>query len=198
MYAGRLRWTTPLRAILAFVFRTIAESAAWLAEWARTAPDLPPYPSETLDAYLVRQGITHFSARECRTLRRIGVIAPEPRRAWWPRIVPAGRFAEDLRAAMGHPLWVGNGYRPRALNRRVGGASRSAHVGFWALDLDLPPEHDDAENRRRFYRAAVGLWLDGDRLGLGLYSSGSRVHVDGRRRRYWRKKIVRPILESMR
>ena len=97
-----------------------------------------PEPNETLDAYLQAHGVEHFSAREILTLRRAGVTVDAPPRSWWPRIIPTLELAEMLRAEVGHPLIVGNGYRPNPWNRKVGGARRSPHLFFRALDLDLP------------------------------------------------------------
>lgn len=150
-----------------------------------------PEPGESLGAYLARCGVRNFTAREVLTARRVGVTSDPPPREWWPRIVPTLRLAEMLRAIMGHPLVIGNGYRPPDVNKRAGGSRRSRHLHFRALDLDLPTSRRSWSNRVRFYEAAVSLWLDlGDayQIGLGLYArrGGSRVHIDtGDRRRRW-------------
>ena len=157
-----------------------------------------PLHGETLDAYLRRHEIVHFTAHEVRNLRRIGVVAPEPPLEWWHRIIPTLELAESLRDQFG-PLSIGNGYRPRKLNKRVGGARSSQHLYFRALDLDLPSGDDRG---RQFQEAAARLWLHfGDRykMGLGFYARRTRIHIDtGFRRRYWKKKYVKPILEGVR
>ncbi len=164
----------------------------------------PPEPCETLDAYLVSMGIDHFSAAEIVTMRRAGITVPEPPREWWPRIIPTLRAAEWLRERMGHPLIVGNCYRPDPFNRQVGGARRSQHLYLRAVDLDLPTSKRSVENMARFYQTAAELWLTQGRdlaMGLGLYQpwAGSRVHIDtGYRRRHWSKRYTGPILESLR
>lgn len=144
----------------------------------------------------------HFSGTELRTLRRLGVVAPEPPRELVPNIVGALWLAEGVRAEFG-PTFVGNGYRPWALNRRVGGSWRSPHLKFRALDLDLPKA--DRETQRRLYEWGVRAWLRfGEVLGmgLGLYRpwGGRRIHVDtGRRRRtYWKRRYVAPIVRELR
>ncbi len=163
-----------------------------------------PEPNETLDAYLQAHGVEHFSAREILTLRRAGVTVDAPPRPWWPRIIPTLELAEMLRAEVGHPLIVGNGYRPNPWNRKVGGARRSPHLFFRALDLDLPRGHKSREDQERFYEAAGSIFLDhGERykMGLGLYrlNRGTRVHIDaGHRRRSWSRKYVKPLLNSLR
>ena len=163
-----------------------------------------PNPDETLDAYLRAHGILHFSAKEILTLRRLGVTVDAPPRDWWPRMIPTLELAEMLRAEVGHPLVVGNGYRPNPYNRQVGGARRSQHLFFRALDLDLPKSNKSSKDQRRFYEAAGSIYLDhGDayKMGLGLYRlhKGTRVHVDtGYRKRAWKRSYVNPLLESLR
>ena len=140
----------------------------------------PPTDCETLDAYLVSMGIDHFSAREIE-------IA-----------------AEWIRERMGHPLIVGNCYRPEPYNSQVGGARRSQHLYLRAVDLDLPTSKRTPENMAKFYQTAAELWLTQGRdlaMGLGLYQpwAGARVHIDrGYRRRHWTRRYTGPILESLR
>lgn len=163
-----------------------------------------PMSDETLDAYLLRMGVQHFKGRELLRMRRMGVDVPEPPRDWWPRIIPTMRVAEMLRDIMGHGLVVGNGYRPRDLNRQAGGSRNSQHIHFRAVDLDLPNGQHSSGNRKRFYEAAVSLWLtlgDTYKIGIGLYSprGGSRVHIDtGYKRRRWDRKYVDPIAKGLR
>jgi hypothetical protein len=163
-----------------------------------------PTSDQTLQDYLTACGIQHFSAIECLTMRRAGVVVDPPPRAWWPRIIPTLRVAEMLRDILGHGLIVGNGYRPKAENRKAGGARNSQHIHFRALDLDLPKGQHSSGNRKRFYEAAVSLWLtlgDEYQIGCGLYSprGGSRVHIDtGYKKRRWEKQYVDPIARGLR
>jgi hypothetical protein len=159
---------------------------------------------QDLDHFLKNNGIQNFSAREVLTMRRLGVTVDPPPRDWWPRIIPALKIAEELRTGLGHPLIVGNGFRPPAENKRAGGARRSQHLFFRAIDLDLPRSAKSRENQEAFYEGAARLFLlrgEELRMGLGLYRpwGGTRVHIDcGFRRRHWSKKYTTPLLESLR
>jgi hypothetical protein len=132
-----------------------------------------------LDAFLQSEGIRFFSARELCTVRSIGVLCDPPPEAWWPRIIPTLRYAEELRAAIGLPLSVGSAWRPADVNKRVGGAPKSQHVHFRAVDLDLPASQRLAR-RDEFNAMALHIYRRNDGLsGLGFYASG-RVHLDTR------------------
>lgn len=157
---------------------------------------------EELTTFFQCSGIEHFTGREVCTLRRLGVTVDPPPRDWWDRMIPTLQIAESIRAELGCPLIVGNGYRPPAENKRVGGARRSQHLFFRALDLDLPRGRRDLASD--FYRLAGIEFLAKGRdlkMGLGLYRAweGTRVHVDtGYRRRHWSRKYTAPLLESLR
>lgn len=170
-----------------------------------------PRDSETFDEYIAQfsewssvGGKGHFSGRELLTLKRLEEVAPVPKRSWWPRIIPALWIAEQARANFG-PISIGNGYRPRDLNRRVGGARLSTHITFRALDLDLV--ESSPEIRREFYLWGASFFLEhGEALsmGIGFYApwGGNRLHVDGGRTwgrpAAWKKKYAQPLLDSVR
>jgi len=151
-------------------------------------------------------GIDHFKAPEFIKMRRLGRLAPPPDESLWANMHPTALMADSLRRHMNCPLIVGNGYRPKALNKQVGGHPRSQHLHFRALDLDLTPGfYDFAE---KFYRYAVQMHMSemgkDMKMGLGLYSpvGGTRIHIDfGHRHRYWGGlwgKYYRDIARSMR
>jgi hypothetical protein len=162
-----------------------------------------PKSGESLDAYIKAHGVSHFSAREILTLRRLGETVKAPPSSKWPNIIPALLIAENIRAELGCPLIVGNGYRPEPFNSRVGGAKNSQHLHFRALDLDLPRSHRSPELQEEFYRVAAEIYLEHGaalKMGLGLYRAwkGTRVHVDaGYRRRHWKKEFTAPLLDSL-
>jgi len=81
---------------------------------------------ESLQEFLRQRGIYHFTASE---------ICPRsvPNRESWPNIIPTLRYATVLRQRFG-PCTVTSGYRDPVHNREVGGARRSLHLSFNALD----------------------------------------------------------------
>jgi len=163
-----------------------------------------PAPLQTLQEYLDDYGVEHFKATELLYMRRAKIAVPTPPRRLWPNIIPTLKLADILRAQLGHGLVVGNGYRPEPFNSRVGGAPRSKHVTFRALDLDLPKAHRTRDEQEEFYRLAVELWLrhgERDKIGLGLYRRrrGTRIHLDtGVSRRTWKRGYLAQIAEELR
>jgi uncharacterized protein YcbK (DUF882 family) len=160
-----------------------------------------PAVGMTLQDYLESEGIANFTAKEVLTMKRARITVPTPPKRLWPNIIGALHIAEELRTVVG-PLSVGNGYRPEPYNSQVGGAKRSTHLTFRAVDLDLVDR--SRANQERFYEAAATIFLGIGRevkMGLGLYRpwKGTRVHVDtGFRFRHWKKDYTTPLLESLR
>ncbi len=158
---------------------------------------------ERLDCYLKHKGIVYFSAKEICTLRKISKVVVPPE-AWWPRIIPTLQLADELRVHLGFPLFVGNGYRPADYNKAVKGSKTSQHIFFRALDLDLPKKMRSVENQETLYEETCKLFLERGvnlKMGMGLYRPwrGTRVHIDtGHKRRYWKAKYVKPLLNSLR
>lgn len=161
-------------------------------------PPARPSDKTTLGKYLRMHGITHFSAEEVLTARRLRITSEAPDRSWWPRIIPVLAMAEQIRTIMGHPLVIGNGYRPSEVNKRAGGSRRSQHLYFRAIDIDLPSKQNNTTNRRRLYEASATMYMEFSsdiRMGLGFYTpyAGSRVHIDaylpgtddGKNKRTW-------------
>lgn len=165
-------------------------------------------PATDHDAYRFDQFITDhcefFNGYELRTMMRARVMVPVPPERWWSRILPVLETSDNHRRRMGHPILVGNCFRPNPFNRQVGGALWSPHLFFRGIDLDLPRGHQSQENQEKHYRVACEAWLTTEDLGLGLYRPwrGIRVHYDRGRswrpHRYWKKQYVRPILDSLR
>lgn len=192
---------TETRSILTRIAHIVPDTIA-----ALRSVQLEPRPreGETLAEYLAGVGIENFGAEEVLNMRRAGLIVDAPSREWWPRIVPTLRLAEKLRERLGHPLVIGNGYRPEPYNSMVGGSKKSQHVQFRALDIDLPSSHNERRHRRALYLEAARLYRDhGEalRVGFGIYSrtGGPRVHLDtGWRKRSWGPKgEVRKLLDEV-
>lgn len=160
-----------------------------------------PDADETLEDYIAWHDDDpdnlgrYFSAKELTWLRKWR-RRDEPARRLWPNIIRTRHLAGYLRKQMGFPLIVGNGWRSPAYNKAVRGASKSMHMEFAALDLDLPIKHRDKTTMTKFYDEAVKLYVAVGRefnMGLGLYdrrAMGSRVHIDTGRKRIatWTRK----------
>jgi hypothetical protein len=108
------------------------------------------------------------------------VVAP---RALWPNIVNTLRFIRDRVRPRTGPLEVLSGYRARPDNACAGGASQSAHIDFWALDLVPASALARTEMIARLctVHAAYGQAAN---VGLGFYR-GRRFHVDTKQFRRW-------------
>lgn len=109
------------------------------------------------------------------------VMPPE---AQWRDIVPALLFIRDhVKPAIGD-LRVVSGYRDEAFNTCIGGARRSAHRGYYALDL--VPVNESVSRADLIATLCPIHETDGVRahIGLGIYS-GRRFHIDARGYRGW-------------
>jgi hypothetical protein len=84
---------------------------------------------------------------------------------------------ERVRALLGKPILISSGYRSPAVNRAVGGASKSAHVLGYAADFISPGYGKPLA----ICRAIVGSDIDFDQI----IEEGTWVHIsfDPRMRR---------------
>jgi len=157
---------------------------AWLAEKPARASEVGAF-----ERYLAKQGVagvfaTYQILRSESSWARCGgrpfALAP---RAAWPHIVTTLKFIRAWVVPETGPLEVVSGYRDPALNACAGGASQSAHVGFWALDLvpTGPIRREEMIARLCAVHAAHGRAAH---IGLGFYA-GMRFHVDSWRFRRW-------------
>lgn len=112
-----------------------------------------------------------------------------PPRSMWGNIIGAAKLVMEIRAKLGFPLRL-SAYRPADYNKAVGGAPKSQHVNFRAIDYRPAGEHNTSANRRKLALVSARLFLDRPKesIGLGLYSYPvpSNGHVDtGYARRTW-------------
>lgn len=114
-----------------------------------------------------------------------------PPREWWPRMLPTiTEIFMPIRQAMGVPLVVG-GYRPPDYNEAVGGAEKSQHQAFSALDIKVAKDHSTVERRRQLAELAGAIYKNRGkdlRMGFGVYGypRPGNIHVDtGWTRRTW-------------
>lgn len=107
-----------------------------------------------------------------------------PPAANWPRAAKTlGWIETRVKPAVG-PVEVVSGYRDDALNQCAQGARQSAHLGFWAFDLEpLDPAMDRPRLMDVLCRTHKAHGQEAD-IGLGFYS-GVRFHVDDKRYRHW-------------
>lgn len=130
----------------------------------------------------------HFASPTCPT--EPFVLPP---RNQWPKIVPTLRVIRDqVKPAIG-PVQVVSGYRTAAFNACMGGARRSAHLQFGALDL-MP--RTPAQGEHEPYRSLCQMWRASPsnlKIGLGAYydptkktsTRRQRFHIDTFGKRTW-------------
>ena len=114
-----------------------------------------------------------------------------PPKELWPNIVPALRLVRDEVIPAFGPVQVLSSYRTPELNVCAGGAGRSNHLEFSALDLATDPYRGGEE----LYRELCAMHADAgraSRMGLGAYYdlaegdySGGRFHIDAQGYRSW-------------
>lgn len=126
-----------------------------------------------------QQGIRHFSAGEFTSYfaaRRNGVRNSVPPKKLWPNILPTLRVVDALRESLGKPCTILSSYRSPDYNRAVGGATKSQHLDFNALDITF-----DGVSPVRVH-AVLKSWRDQGKFsgGLGLYRQSGFVHIDTR------------------
>ncbi len=107
-----------------------------------------------------------------------------PDRADWPHLVATLRYLRDKVEPVTGPIEVVSAYRNEALNACAGGAPKSAHRQYYAVDLiPLDPALSRGPLIDKLCRlhAQTGAAAT---VGLGLYS-GHRFHIDTHGFRTW-------------
>tara|TARA_R100001129_G_scaffold39536_3_gene26610 strand:- start:1121 stop:1834 length:714 start_codon:yes stop_codon:yes gene_type:complete len=143
---------------------------------------IEPWQLSQLDAYV---------AERCET--DVFAIPPED---LWPNIVPALRLVRDEVIPAVGPVTVLSSWRNPQTNACAGGAPRSNHLEFAALDLATQPRRVDVSLYRDLcaMHDAAGR---ASRMGLGAYYdpvegeySGGRFHIDARGYRDWGRRYT--------
>ncbi|WP_346293113.1 YcbK family protein [Sphaerothrix gracilis] len=92
-------------------------------------------------------------------------------------IIGLARQLQRARNQIGRPFQVNSWYRPPAVNRAVGGASRSYHLTGKAADLQV-----EGYSGRRLANSVMTWWPG----GIGIYSTiPNLLHLDTGPRRFW-------------
>jgi hypothetical protein len=108
------------------------------------------------------------------------VLAPHSE---WPHLVGTLRFIRDHVVPVTGQLEIVSGYRDPALNACSGGRSASAHVAFWALDLEPVAKLGRDEVAALLCPVFATRGRAGN-IGLGFYD-GTRFHIDSKSFRTW-------------
>lgn len=170
-----------------------SKKAKPIAVGPRNDPEIAALITEMRDEF-VSQGVdlSVVTPEEVTEMRKApGRPLAIPPRAYWPMM--ARTLVEGfmpIRAALGRPINIYNGYRPEDYNEAVGGKPGSRHQWFQAIDM-IPMGGGAAARRELALLAAAFYVSRGSELkvGFGTYgdpSSPSGVHIDtGFSRRTW-------------
>ncbi len=127
--------------------------------------------------WFATQNIRHFTADELIWYfykHRAGVSNSFPPENLWPNIIPTLRVLDKLRDYFDRPISISSTYRSPQYNAAIGGASKSFHCKFNAIDFTVQKVTPNAA-------AAIlkEFRKKGDfKGGIGIYPSF--VHVDTR------------------
>lgn len=142
------------------------------------------FNKQSFEAFVESLDLKHFDAQELLKLgdghyksqsKSFGLNTFPPEELW-PNVVVAIQELDALRAHFGAPVRLLSLYRSPAYNSAIGGARKSQHKEFRAIDFVC-----DAGTPRDWFeflkvRRENGFWIG----GLGLYRTF--VHIDGRPR----------------
>jgi len=137
-----------------------------------------------LQSALEDAGVQHFGAGEFGQLTHAewdgpGFKLPDPPKL--QRIVPTAQLADAIREQWGSAIKIVSGYRPPEYNEMVGGAPKSQHKAFRALDIRPVDDGFKTVDFLDLVRSVVaGARVAGWNVGLGLYwaSRGRFAHID--------------------
>lgn len=118
---------------------------------------------------LLMRGASHSN----RQSRAYGLNA-EPPRELWNNILPTIRTLDILRTELGAPIRIISAYRTPAYNRAIGGAPRSHHTEFRAIDFTCDWGRPD-----KWVQELLEMRHSGEFTGgIGKYSTF--IHIDTR------------------
>lgn len=106
-----------------------------------------------------------------------------PAAADWPKMIRTLKFMRRFVIPAIGPVEVVSGFRTPTYNLAAGGAARSKHLSFSALDV----KPRSAISRQQLHKRLLKIWHThgkGLHMGLGLYS-GNRFHIDTAGHRKW-------------
>ncbi len=121
-----------------------------------------------------KQGFKYFKAYEfTRYFERD--LNSYPPKSKWKNIINALRVVDKLRNDIGLPIRITSSYRSDKYNKKVGGASKSQHKEFKALDIQC-----SGLSPSRVYHKLKKYRNEGDfEGGLGQYKTFTHIDVRG-------------------
>lgn len=154
-----------------------------------TSPKIAPLLKDMANVF-EQAGIDLDTVTPAEVTKRAANVVAIPPRDYWPRMARTlSEVFQPIRNETG-PLVIRNGYRSPSHNKAVGGASKSRHQSFEALDLR--PSNNTREARLQLAQLAAQIYRDRGaelRMGFGVYGPANNpnsVHVDtGSTRRTW-------------
>jgi len=136
---------------------------------------IPLTPKEQFQRELDKRKIRYFNANEVFYKGASDVklkLNTEPPKELWNNIWKTIEVADRARHKLGKPLRIASAYRSPKYNKAIGGASKSHHVRFNALDLRT-------SSPVTLHKILKEMRARGEfKGGLGLYKTF--VHVDTR------------------
>lgn len=145
--------------------------------------------TETAESYMDRFGrfveglnLRHFRPQEFLVLGnsnapggRCAGLNTFPPASAWARLGPTANMIDEVRQRLGGTVIILSGYRSDGYNRCIGGASRSQHKEFCALDM--APRSASVADLWRVAREVRGA---NPRFAGGIGRYSSFVHIDTR------------------
>lgn len=150
---------------------------------------LKPAPSALVEAFIDGLGFQHFRGSEFTpywSRVRNGVKNSAPPKELWENIVPTLAVLERFRTEFGSPVNLLSTYRSPKYNKAVGGAAKSQHEQFGAIDFTCrsgtPKKWAQllkSFRGQQFHDPHTGKSFV-FRGGIGIYVASNFVHVDTR------------------
>jgi hypothetical protein len=89
----------------------------------------------------------------------------------------ANKIFQPIRDHFGVPIHISSGYRSKALNKKIGGASNSQHCNGQAIDIDMDGHSSGVTNVQIFKYIKDNLFFDQLIWEYGNNNSPDWVHV---------------------
>ena len=131
-----------------------------------------------MDRLLTKYNVKYFKAYETCDIGREygGAVLEAPERRIWTNIIPTLHVLDWLREEMKRPIDVNGCFRSTNYNLAVGGASRSLHLHFNAIDFNVRGRKPLTVAKKLSEHKEAAFF------GIGLYKNF--VHLDTRARVY--------------